>query len=248
MNNIYAKLIEKRGEEWNIWTDNENSVKVKPNKVVVKLKNKDNSFKKSVIVPTVMYPLNNCNEFKVFDYRNTEYIDDEKIKKAFNETNYKVGCCYHNSLALIENLVKQNINRADIKCFVGWLFMSPFDFPVHHCWLVYKETMILDLSDNYYLYELNRDKIDNANDINEARHNLAEFTNDISKLPNAERCFPLGQVTPNMLYVGSECDALEGVRIYQKLIKDFPNHDCHKGCDAKGLNPTQRIMKQKGYI
>ena len=59
----------------------------KPNKVIVKLYNTDNSFIESIIIPTERYPVN--TNFQCFDYSNTEKINDKHILDIFDSIDFE---------------------------------------------------------------------------------------------------------------------------------------------------------------
>ena len=58
----------------------------KPNKVIVKLYNTDNSFIESIIIPTERYPVD--TNFQCFDYSNTEKINDKHILDIFDSIDF----------------------------------------------------------------------------------------------------------------------------------------------------------------
>ena len=82
----------------------------------------------------------------------------------------------------------------------------------------------------------------------EARELMVSFAEQARNVPNSVRCAPVGTPTPFMLYVGCECEAQGGRHIYNKLMRDFPRHECERNCDNSGYNATQRMMKDKGLM
>lgn len=217
----------------------EDKTTFREDKVVVKLYDND-VFIKSVIVPTNLYPLN--DKYKVFTYKNTEPVTDEKILKIFDSVKYKIGHCYQNSEKLVSRLREENINA---KCYCGWLFVGASQCPVHHCWVVVDDKHILDMGDDFtvMLSGQNGKNFKGAN-IKQSRFLVADFARATKNVPNSTRCAPVGTPTPFLLYVGSECEAEQGRLIYNRLIEQYPNHECERNCDKSGLNDTQRIMKQ----
>ena len=77
---------------------------------------------------------------------------------------------------------------------------------------------------------------------------MASFTEEALRWPNRVRCQPVGTPTPFFLYVGCECDPNEGKRIYNDLIRQFPDHECQRNCDASGVNATQKLYLEKGLM
>lgn len=221
-----------------MWHD---EVKIRHDKVVVKLKNNDGSFLKSVIVPTVYYPLP-ANDFRVFTQENTDLITDEKILSLIDSVSYKIGHCYTNTKKVVDLL---NSCGYSVECYVGWLFVDNNCFPIHHCWAVLDDNKIIDLADDFsamYSKE-NSANWNNVKTKKEYQEILLSFTKEARKWKNSVRCYPVGKATDFLFYVGSKCEADRGRYEYQKLLKDFPNHECERNCNADGLNETQKLFK-----
>lgn len=227
-----------------IWYNDSSYVRQKENKVVVKLKNQDGTFKESCIVPTVMYPLN--GPLQVFNTNNTCLVEDKTLLEVFNSVKYQVGKCYQNSIDLAAALRALGY---EAKTYVGWLFLSETTYPVHHSWVVV-ENHVLDLSDDYsiMLYGDNKKNFDNCKSLEEQRQMLASFRQAAAKQPNSVRCSPVGCPSSFLLYIGCECDPDKGRKIYRDLIKTYPNHPVHKNVGADGLNATQSLFKKEGLM
>lgn len=222
----------------------EEQTRFKEDKVVVKLLNKDGSFRKSVITPTVYYPLN--DNYKAFHYKNTRQLEDDAVKAIFDSVGYQIGFCYQNTDALVSALQEKGY---DAKSYVGWLFVADHEFPVHHCWCVLDGDIVLDLADDYtvMLSGANGEHFKDKS-LDEARELMVSFARAAKEYPNSVRCAPVGTPTPFMLYVGCECAPQNGRNIYNHLIAEFPDHECQRNCDGSGYNATQRMMKDKGLM
>lgn len=222
----------------------EEIVRIKADRIIVKLRNKDGTFLESVVIPTTYYPLN--GECKVFHYKNTKRVTDQKILDIFDQVKYKYGFCYDNSERLVEELRK---NGFDAKPYVGWLFVSDSEYPIHHCWVVINGDEVLDLSDDFtsMLSGKNGERF-KGKTREEARELSIDFAIAAQRVKNSVRCFPVGVPTPIMLYIGCECDPAQGRIIYNRLICEYPRHKCERNCDARGLNATQRILKSRGLM
>lgn len=229
-------------DEIKIWF--EDSARISENKVVVKIRNSDMSFRKSVIIPTISYPLN--GKVCTFSSKNTKRVEDKAVLDIFDSVRYKIGFCYQNTQKLVSKLQAAGY---DAVSYVGWLFTSVTDFPVHHCWCVLNGESVLDLADDYTVM-LSGTNGDNFKDksIDEVREAFVSFAKEAKKHKNSERCAIVGTPTPFLLYVGSPCDPEEGRRIYQKLIAAMPDHECQRNCDSSGYNATQRRMKEAGLM
>lgn len=221
----------------------EERTRFKADKAVVKLANEDGSFKKSIIIPTDYYPLN--GKYEVFTYANTKQTVDEGVLEVFDKVKYHIGHCYTNTAELVSRLRKRGY---DVKPYVGWVFVTACDFPIHHCWAVLNGETILDLSDDFTMMYSgsNGENFKEGLSIEERRELIVSFQLAASKVPNSARCYPVGLATPFMLYIGSECDPEEGRTFYNNLIRKYPGHECERNCDASGLNATQKAMRDAG--
>lgn len=223
------------------YTDNK-LVRIKENKVVVKLYQED-IFKDSCIIPTVYYPLN--GKFEVFTVENTKQCLDEKILEIFDRVDFKVGHCYQNTDNLVRELQKEGYNA---KSYVGWLFTGAGQYPIHHCWCML-DNYLLDLSDNFtmMLGGSNGENFKDAQTKEEQALVMADFLRAAQKAKNSEKCYPVGTPTPFMFYIGNECEPDVGRRIYQQLMKEFPDHKVDR-TDKNGLNQTQKILQKEGLM
>lgn len=233
-------------ESYSVW--HERNVRYKEDKVVVKLRDEQGAFLKSIHVPTNYYPLN--GKYEVFHYRNTAQVTDKNVLAAFDEVVYKIGHCYSNTKELLLHLKRKGYMAVP---YVGWLFTSSYDIPIHHCWAVVigpEGKSILDLGDDYcvMLSEDNQKNFDTAQNIEEMRLMIASFQEWAGKHPNSMRCAPVGIPAPFLLYVGCPCDPDEGRMIYQRLMRQYPDHECESNCDKDGMNAQQRIFKERGLM
>lgn len=222
----------------------ESRARFKEDKAVVKLLNKDGSFKKSVVTPTDYYPLN--GKYEVFTYENTVQTDNEDVLKIFDSVKYRIGHCYTNTKEMVSRLRESGFNA---KSYVGWLFSGVTQFPIHHCWCVLDGNTILDLADDFsvMLSGANGEHFKDKS-FDERRKLTVDFQLAASKVPNSIRCQPVGQATPFLLYIGCECSPDEGRIIYNNLIYKYPGHECERKCDSSGLNATQRMMREVGLM
>lgn len=222
----------------------EECVILKDDRVIVKLKNYDGGFKGSVIVPTSYYPLN--DKYRIFTYKNTEQLTDENVLKIFDNVKYHIGRCYANAAELCDLLVKAGYNA---KTYVGWLFTAITEYPVYHCWVVLNDNIVLDLSDDFTAMLMGSNAENFANKSkDEEREVIASFQAAASKVPNSIRCSPVGTPTPFLFYVGSECSADEGLRIYRNLTKKYPDHESVSNVGSDGYNATHRFLKNAGVM
>ena len=64
----------------------ETQVRLKPDKVVVKLRDDDGQFMQSIIIPTIMYPLN--GPYQIFHAGNTVRTEDPDMLAAIDTVKY----------------------------------------------------------------------------------------------------------------------------------------------------------------
>ena len=216
----------------------------RPDRVVVKLRDESGAFLKSVIVPTIMYPLN--GKCEVFTFRNTKKVEDEAVLACFDSVQYKIGRCYDNVERMTKALKDAGYNAVS---YVGWLFTSNNQFPIHHCWTVLDGHSVIDLCDDFsvMLGGKNGELFKNAKGP-VLRGLIASFTSAARKEKNSARCFPVGTPTPFLYYVGSPCEPEKGREMYCRLVSDFPGHECERNCDASGMNAMQRVLAQYGLM
>ena len=220
-------------------------IKEKADRVVAKIKNRDGSFKKSVIIPTDYYPLNGM-EYRTFHSGNTERITDEKVLTLIDKVSYKIGHCYQNTDAVAKILRKHGY---DVKTYVGWLFVAETEFPIHHCWAVINENQVIDLGDDFSLmYGGENGKHFEGKSLEETRELMVSFQAWARGLKNRQRCIPMGTPTDGLYYIGTECEADYGRKLYRDLINKFPNHECERNCDVNGYNRTQKLFAERGLM
>lgn len=215
----------------------------KTDRAVAKIRDKNDKFIKSVIIPTELYPLNN-NDFRVFHWSNTKEITDVKVLELIDKVKYQIGHCYQNTTEVVDILRKHDYN---VKSYVGWLFVGVHTFPVHHCWAVINDNEVIDLADDFSIL-FSAYNIQNLSNIEESRKVLLDFEQANKNKKNTERCGNLGKASSMLYYVGSECEPNTGRRIYRELIDKYPSHECQRNCDAKGLNGTQKMFAENGLI
>lgn len=216
----------------------------KEDRAVVKLMNEDGNFFKSIIIPTAYYPLN--GSYEVFTHKNTVQTKDESVLKIFDSVKYHIGHCYSNAEELALRLREKGY---DARTYVGWLFTSATDFPIHHCWVILNKNTVLDLSDDFtaMLAGANGEHFKGKGG-KEVRELIADFQIAAVRVPNSVRCYPVGVPTSFLLYIGCECSASGGKVLYNNLVRKYPRHECKRNCDNSDLNATQRIMRDKGLM
>ena len=225
-----------------VWTDK--YLKLKEDKAVVKLYRPDDTFIKSIIIPTVQYPLN--GEYKAFHSGNASVVEDARVIDIFNKQEYNIGRCYTNTASLVNDLKAAGYNA---KSYAGWLFIGENQLPVHHCWAVLDDHIVLDLADDFtVLYKLNGDMFEEVKSMEKYQELVADFVKESKKQPHAVRCAPLGVPSEFLLYIGCECEPDKAAQIYRNLIKEFPKHECQRNCDVSGMNRIQRKLASLGLM
>ena len=214
-------------------------------KVVVKILNQDGSFRTKINVPTAYYPLE--GPYEVFQTDNTQAVEDTRVLDIFDSVKYRVGQCYSNTLELTAKLCEDGYNA---RSYAGWLFTGETEIPIHHAWTVLNGNQVLDLADDWLimLSGSNGETIRQARNQEELREMLVSFQLAAKEYPNRIRCQIVGKPAPMLLYVGCPCDPVDAARIYRNLMRQYPNHECERNCDAAGWNPTQKLMHQHGLM
>ena len=215
-------------------------VRYKQDKVVVKLYDDDGKFTTSVIVPTVMYPLNGPYQF--FTAENTSLAGEEMFE-AIDRVSYQVGHCYTNTQNVVKELRKAGFNAVP---YAGWLFTNE-GTPIHHCWAVVNEKIVIDLSDDQTVMRMGFPE-DGSVTKDNVYEFFADFTRVTSKWPNSKRCYPMGQPFPLWLYIGCPCEPEDAVRIWKQLLVQFPNHECRRDSYPGNRSKLQWYLHEKGLI
>lgn len=217
-------------------------VKIKENRVVVKLVDSEKKFRDSVIIPTEYYPLKDTN-FEVYHKNNCEEIKDKKVIEIFNSIEYRIGYCYQNSENLVNRLKENGYNA---KQYCGWLFIDNESIPNFHSWVILNNSL-LDLADEFnVLYHINPMNWNDVTTKEEQIKVLADFHLYIkkNKISNSDRCNIVGIPTIGLMYVGGECSAKDGRSVYNNMMRRFPNHASYKKGDERG-NETQQYIYEK---
>ena len=193
---------------------------------------------KPVIIPSQMYPL--TGKLQCFTMLNTEPCIDEQIQEIFDATEAAIGFCYQNTEHLATNLIEAGINKKRIKTYCGWLFIGEAH-PIHHCFLILDDKHLLDFSVDKEPLEIGMEP---GLDLEAARKYVVDKFIERRQLRHSERA-TFGQANRNCLYVASRCKPSEGRKLYNRLVRSFPNHPCVENIDSSGASPTQReIMKR----
>ena len=197
------------------------------------------------LVPSSKYPLS--GKYEVFNYTNTHLIDDveeyQKVLSIFDKIHYKIGYCYANADAMTKALRKAGYKA---QTYVGWAFVD--GTPVHHAWTVlwvHERPSVLDLSDHILAMEKEMD-LYAPGQMAELRTKVVDATMKLMKLPNHERCAPVGIPSPQYYLVGTPSNGTEGIRLFNQLLKQYPDHPCMARADKRtGVTPTQAMLLTK---
>ena len=63
-----------------------------------------------IVIPSKMYPLEGEGDIETFTTYNTKKLEDDKIRKIYDGTEFKQGNCYSNSNRLLKNLISAGMN------------------------------------------------------------------------------------------------------------------------------------------
>lgn len=211
------------------------NVKIKDNKVVAKLYGLDGKFIKSVVIPTIYYPLKD-GVLKTFSSDSCRAVEDGEMLKIFDSVTFQIGRCYLNA----ENLTQALLTAGyEAKQYVGWLFLG-MQYPVHHSWVVVGNS-VLDLSEDYTnCILLNPKAVRGCS----WRDIVVDFHIENKDTPKSVRCGVVGIPTNGLLYVGTECGRSDGIGMYSFLCDNFPEHPCIRGGSGKGTVLQQQIFEK----
>ena len=220
-------------------------LKEKTDAFVVKIKDVRGKLMQSISIPTVYYPLSGRAE--LFSFENTRKVTDPKVLRAFDSVAYRHGHCYANTEVLLRALAAAGIK--DAVPYAGWLFTASDEFPIHHSWVVFEGASVLDLSDDYSVM-LSGSNGENFTSVHgdpaATREMIVSFAKAASKVPNSVRCMPVGVPFRGFLYIGSPCDPERARRIYNDLLRSYPDHPCKENTDSLGYTKTLRLLEREG--
>lgn len=219
----------------------ETQVRLKPDKVVVKLRDDDGRFQQSIIIPTVMYPLN--GSYQVFHAGNTVRTEDPDMLAAIDTVKYKIGQCYTNTKHVVDALREAGF---DAVSFAGWLFIDE-QIPIHHCWAVVNGNMVVDLADDSPMLRVVQPNIAELHGL-EKKQAFADFVRTSRSWPNSARCYPVGQPVPWFYYVGCPCEPERAAEMWRTLTRTFPNHECRRDQYPESRSETQQYLHEQGLM
>lgn len=193
----------------------------------------------TIKLPSQQYPLN--GPITVFAHQNTSPVHDKEIERIFNEIKPSVGMCYSNSYALAHRLIECGVENQRVKTYVGWLFIGEAK-PAHHSIVVVDGKHVLD----YTVFKIMGDyrRYPDVFSMDTIRNRLSEDMIQELNKPNAEYA-TFGQVVESVIYVVSECDPMEGIRIRDRVQRAFPKHPGFRAVDNSGLTEAQKIYYKK---
>lgn len=161
-------------------------------------------------IPNKFYPLPNKNKICLFHNNNTKDIEEVDMINILNEKlskeEFKIGHCYSNSDKIIEIL-----NNEHFIFFGGWVFIK--DMPIHHSWVVYKNS-IIDVGMTQKDLPL-----ENIPTIHDKLGLAAKFKANLNeKIPFVNK-YLIGKVHSSRLYIGVPCTIIESANSFNCLME-----------------------------
>lgn len=219
----------------------ETQARCKPDKVIVKLRDDDGGFQQSIIIPTVMYPLN--GPYQIFYAGNTVRTENPSLLAAIDKVTYKIGQCYSNTQHVVDALREAGF---DAVSYAGWLFVGE-QTPIHHCWAIVNGNIVVDLCDDHPMQKVVQPDIDQLQG-DELKQAFADFVRKTRDWPNSVRCYPIGQPVPWFYYVGCPCEPQTAVQIWRNLIRTYPDHECRRDQFPGNMSETQQYLHKQGLM
>lgn len=194
----------------------------------------------SIKMPSQKFPLG--TQPRVFHIENTHQLTDKIIAAAFNSIKYRLGRCYDNMELLQDALINHGILKGRIQTYVGWHFI-PQQMPQHHCFIVIDDIYILDYS-ALRLYDSISQYSGEPKE--ELRQRVAQYVVEARKSPASEHC-AFGQANETSIYIASLSSPKEGIRIYHKLMRAFPNHPSFVELGPDNYSRTQQLIREEEH-
>lgn len=198
-------------------------------------------------IPSNLFPLSS-DDYIILNANNTARLNNKRIAKIFNDSEYLLGRCYTNC-ELLYNALKKTVNKNHLQYLVGWLFVGP-GIPVHHALLLYKNKYVLDLTpilsgkyeEEYYLDIQTFSKKNNRlPTTNELHKKYIKWYTIFQNEPNVIKG-TFGKMKENCFFIGCLSSKKEGIDIWNNLIKKYPNHSANRNADENGVTSLQKKM------
>lgn len=205
------------------------------------------------IIPSTQYPI--TGQFEIFTMINTSSLqirdgdafmaatkDASAILDIVDKQRHDVGKCYFNADRVTSALQRNGYNA---QTYVGWFFLAD-TMPVHHAWTILRlddKVSVIDLAAQFYHQYANIEKLVGLS-LDEQRMEVVKKTKEMEKLPNSQRCVPVGVPCPVAYYIGSPQNGEDGLKVFNELMKKYPNHPAHKKLQG-GLTKTQAMYYAK---
>ena len=184
---------------------------------------------KDIKVPSNMYPLN--REAQLFTTETTDSISDAHVREIVNCIDGRMNNTYQNAEQVVRTL---NVYGIPAVQYVGWVFMSD-SAPMYQSFALVKGDhggpAIIDLSVDPIWPQWEQEMAQYTTP-DEMRAAFIEKQSKRWDVPNTERCV-FGQVPDYMVYVASMCTTDQGLKLYQKVMRAFPQASLQPGSRAR---------------
>lgn len=197
-------------------------------------------------IPSDLFPVLNKPSLRYFSYADTDTLGaNTELARIYDSLEFKVGFCYSNIEQYSEALKKAGLKN--FKIYTGWVIT--YGLPVHHCWLVWDDKHVIDpgvtLVENAYLLQAAELKKNNPEaSMDEMRELFVSIHKKYESANNTEyRTF--GKVAPFAFYIGTETTPVQGRKIFNKLMKDYPEHPSYArgGMNGQGESTLQTMLR-----
>lgn len=195
---------------------------IKPDRLIFNIK------ENKVIIPSRKYPVLKGEDLQVFFAGNTENLEDVKVEEIYNSLDFVKGRCYDNSYKLVKALKDAGVD--EVESYAGWIMVNK-DYPLHHCFVVYKDKYILDPSvDNDEFFAELANRIDRAGERNreKQREIYIKLLNEKENLGESKRT-TFGKSASHVTYFATKCGVEEARSMFRELTKAYPNHEAYSG-------------------
>jgi len=189
-------------------------------------------------IPSQVYPLNGFAE--VWSRHNTTDCADQKMLEVFDSIKPEIGCCYQNTENLMNAAKAAGIPEGDLVPHAGWTFCQGDPAPVHHCFAVYKRTAVFDFG---AAIKSEWTPLLAGKSREECQKLMVELMAEARTHPN-HIAFGSGRIDALYLHVSSPCHPKAARKIFQDLMKRYPNHPSYRDMNLSpdGSSAIQREL------
>ena len=207
------------------------------NSIQFRLRRENGKYLDTVKIPSPQYPISSAPE--VFTKQTSEpACTNETVRAIYDALEYKPGYCFSTSEELTSKLINAGFSAT---LYVGWMFVSPEEYPIHHCWVVLDGRWVLDPAEDTEIFRRVWIAIREKDpDLSIPEVNVKTIKM-MQQIPNSAKK-PLGVPSAGIVYCGSPDTAENGRKTNCYLREKYPKHKAFSNVLENGRTKTQELL------